>query len=109
MTPAQTLRELDALLATAETALARNDLDALAAAARAKGALVAALADAPAHELPAPEVAACAQRARNLSRMIAARRAHVEHRLWQLSRATGRAIPLYGADGRLNATIGRRR
>jgi hypothetical protein len=108
VTPAQTLRQLDALLASAEEALARNDLDALSAAARAKGALVTALADTPADELPRDDIAACADRVRHLGRLIAARRAQVDRRLWQLARATGRNVPLYGADGQLHTALSRR-
>lgn len=107
MTPAEALRALDAQLAAAEAALAANDLDALAASARAKGALVAALAEAPAGTLPHADIQSCAARARELGRAIAARRAQVDRRLWLLARATGRGMPVYGANGRLANALAR--
>lgn len=107
VTAEETLRQLDALLAAAEVALAANDLDALAAAARAKGALVDVLADAPPGELAREDIERCAARTRELGRAIAARRAQVDRRLWLLARATGRSVPIYGADGRLGNALAR--
>jgi len=107
VTPAEALRALDAQLAAAEAALAANDLDALAASARAKGALVAALEDMAADALPHADIQSCAARARALGRAIAARRAQVDRRLWLLARATGRGMRVYGADGRLANPVAR--
>lgn len=103
----EALRQLEALLAAAEAALAADDLDALAATARAKGALVDALADAPPGALAREDLERCAARTRALGRAIAARRAQVDRRLWLLARATGRGIPVYGADGRLASALAR--
>lgn len=105
MTPAEALQRLDMALDAAERALTANDLDALAAAARAKQAMVDALAHAPPDDLPRDEVAACAARVRALGRAIAARRAQVDRRLWALARATGRGVPIYGADGRMGPAL----
>jgi hypothetical protein len=106
LTPAQALLRLDALLGEAAAALACGDLDALSAAARAKAPLIALLEAADPADLPRDRLAQCATRTRELSRAIAARRAQVERRLWLLARASGRAAPLYGADGRLHGALG---
>ncbi len=106
LTPAQALLRLDALLGEAAAALACGDLDALGAAARAKAPLVALLEAADPADLPRDRLAQCATRTRELSRAIAARRAQVERRLWLLARASGRAAPLYGPDGRLHGALG---
>lgn len=106
MSPAQALLRLDALVAEAAEALATGNLDALAAAARAKTPLIALLEAADPAELPRERVEACAERVRDLGRAIAARRAQIDRRLWLLARATGRAAPLYGADGRLRPALG---
>ncbi len=91
-------------------ALDAGDLDALAAATRAKLAALAPLADrdpeALAAEVPRARIVAAAELNRDAARRVNFARAVLDRRMYALLRATGRApVAAYGPDGRLATRV----